>query len=119
VLDFALISQAATLESRVPFMHFFDGFRTSHEVAKIFTVDDDVLRAMISEKTIAQHRQRGLNPNQPVLRGTAQNPDVYFQARETVNPYYQNLPEIVQKAMNRFAELTGRQYQLFDYLGAS
>jgi pyruvate-ferredoxin/flavodoxin oxidoreductase len=118
VLDFALIAQAATLESRIPFMHFFDGFRTSHEVAKILTVDDAILRAMISEEAITAHRQRGLNPNQPVLRGTAQNPDVYFQARETVNPYYQQLPKIVQNAMNRFAELTGRQYQLFDYIGS-
>jgi pyruvate-ferredoxin/flavodoxin oxidoreductase len=118
VLDFSLIAQAATLESRIPFMHFFDGFRTSHEVAKIFTVDDEIIRAMISETAIREHRQRGLNPNNPVLRGTAQNPDVYFQGRESANPYYQALPQIVQNAMNRFTELTGRHYHLFDYVGA-
>ncbi len=116
--DLALISQSATLDSRIPFLHFFDGFRTSHEVAKIEVLSDDVLRAMISEDRIREHRLRGLSPDRPVLRGTAQNPDVYFQARETVNPYYQRCPGIVQAAMDRFAQLTGRRYGLFDYVGA-
>jgi len=119
VQDFALIAHATSLESRIPFMHFFDGFRTSHEVAKLVTIDDDVLRGMIANEWLSAHRSRGLTPDNPVLRGTAQNPDVYFQARETVNPYYQALPEQVQQAMNRFAELTGRQYQLFDYIGSA
>jgi len=118
VLDFALIAQAATLESRIPLMHFFDGFRTSHEVAKIFTVDDTVLHAMISEAAITAHRQRALSSENPVLRGTAQNPDVYFQGREAANLYYQALPAIVQNLMDKFAQLTGRQYHLFDYVGA-
>jgi pyruvate-ferredoxin/flavodoxin oxidoreductase len=117
-LDFALIAHAATLESRVPFMHFFDGFRTSHEVAKIVDVSDDVIRAMINEEWVTAHRNRALTPDNPVLRGTAQNPDVYFQARETVNSFYDALPDIVQNTMNRFAELTGRQYHLVEYLGA-
>jgi len=116
--DFALISQAATLETRLPFLHFFDGFRTSHEVAKIEVLSDDVLRAMIHEDRILEHRLRGLSPDRPVLRGTAQNPDVYFQARETVNPYYERCPGIVRAAMDRFAELTGRRYGLFDFVGA-
>lgn len=118
VLDFALIAQAASLESRIPLMHFFDGFRTSHEVAKIFAIDDTVIKQMISQQTITAHRQRGLTPEHPVLRGTAQNPDVYFQGREAVNLYYQALPQIVQTLMDRFAALTGRQYRLFDYVGA-
>ncbi|MDP3840441.1 MAG: 2-oxoacid:acceptor oxidoreductase family protein, partial [Methylococcales bacterium] len=118
-MDFALIAHAATLESRVPFMHFFDGFRTSHEVAKIVDISDDVIRAMINEDWVAAHRNRALTPDNPVLRGTAQNPDVYFQARETVNSFYNALPDIVQNTMNRFAELTGRQYRLFDYRGAA
>jgi pyruvate-ferredoxin/flavodoxin oxidoreductase len=118
-MDFALIAHAATLESRVPFMHFFDGFRTSHEVAKIYNIDDDVIRGMINEDWVIAHRNRALTPDNPVLRGTAQNPDVYFQARETVNSFYNALPDIVQNTMNRFAELTGRQYRLFDYLGAA
>ncbi|MFN8447566.1 MAG: pyruvate:ferredoxin (flavodoxin) oxidoreductase [Anaerolineae bacterium] len=116
--DFALISQAATLETRVPFLHFFDGFRTSHEVDKIELLDDAIIRAMMSESLILQHRARALSPDRPVMRGTAQNPDMYFQARETVNPYYTATPGIVQKAMDQFAELTGRQYHLFDYYGA-
>jgi pyruvate-ferredoxin/flavodoxin oxidoreductase len=116
--DFALISQAATLESRLPFIHFFDGFRTSHEVDKIEQLTDDDLRAMIDDKLVHAHRSRGLSPEHPVLRGSAQNPDVYFQGRETVNPYYQACPGIVQKAMDSFARLTGRQYHLFDYFGA-
>ncbi len=117
VMDFALIAHAASLEGRIPLMHFFDGFRTSHEVAKITVLDDDVLRAMINDDWVMAHRSRGLTPDNPVLRGTAQNPDVYFQARESVNAYYQAMPGIVQGAMDRFAELTGRSYRLFDYTG--
>ncbi len=116
--DFALISQAATLESRLPFVHFFDGFRTSHEISKIELLPDDVLRRMISPERIREHHLRGLSPDRPVLRGTAQNPDVYFQARETVNPYYAACPALVQKAMDQFAALTGRAYQLYEYFGA-
>ncbi|MGD8584743.1 MAG: pyruvate:ferredoxin (flavodoxin) oxidoreductase [Chloroflexota bacterium] len=118
VMDMALISSAATLEARVPFLHFFDGFRTSHEVSKVELIEDDVLRAMINDDLVQEHRARGLSPDHPVLRGTAQNPDVFFQARESVNPYYEACPGIVQKAMDKFAELTGRQYRLFDYVGA-
>jgi pyruvate-ferredoxin/flavodoxin oxidoreductase len=117
-MDFAAIAQAATLESRVPFLHFFDGFRTSHEVAKIELLSDDDLRAMIDETLVLQHRGRALSPDHPVLRGTAQNPDVYFQARETVNPYYAACPDITQKAMDAFAGLVGRAYRLFEYHGA-
>ena len=116
--DFALIAQAATLESRIPFLHFFDGFRTSHELAKIEVLDDEVLREMINEERVREHRARALSPDHPVLRGTAQNPDVYFQARETVNPFYAACPDLVQRVMDRFAELTGRRYRLFDYHGA-
>jgi pyruvate-ferredoxin/flavodoxin oxidoreductase len=116
--DFALISQAATLESRIPFLHFFDGFRTSSEVNKIEQLAEDDLLAMIDDDLVQAHRARALSPDHPVLRGTAQNPDVYFQGRETVNPYYQALPEILQRAMDKFAGLTGRQYHLFDYSGA-
>jgi pyruvate-ferredoxin/flavodoxin oxidoreductase len=116
--DLALISQAATLESRIPFIHFFDGFRTSHEVSKIMLIPDEYIRAMIDDQWVIKHRQRGLNPDNPFIRGTAQNPDVYFQARETVNPFYQKTPEIVERAMRRFGELTGRHYSLFDYTGA-
>ena len=115
--DFALIAQAATLESRIPFLHFFDGFRTSHELAKIEVLHDEVLREMINEERIREHRARALSPDHPVLRGTAQNPDVYFQARETVNPFYAACPDLVQRVMDRFAELTGRRYRLFDYHG--
>ncbi len=114
VMDFALISQAATLESRIPFIHFFDGFRTSHEVTKIELLSAGDLRAMIDDEFVEAHRQRALSPEHPVLRGTAQNPDVYFQAREAVNPYYLACPAIVQQVMDRFAQLTGRQYKLFD-----
>ncbi|OGN80183.1 MAG: pyruvate:ferredoxin (flavodoxin) oxidoreductase [Chloroflexi bacterium GWD2_49_16] len=117
--DFALISQAASLEARIPFIHFFDGFRTSHEVDKIEQLTDEDLRAMIDDKLVLAHRARGLSPEHPVLRGSAQNPDVYFQGRETVNPYYQACPGIVQKAMDNFAKLTRRQYHLFDYYGAA
>ncbi len=116
--DFALISQAATLESRVPFLHFFDGFRTSHEVNLIDELDDDDLHAMIDDRLVQQHRERSMSPDRPVLRGTAQNPDVFFQAREAINPYYLACPTIVQNAMDRFAERTGRSYHLFDYYGA-
>ncbi|MFA6469188.1 MAG: pyruvate:ferredoxin (flavodoxin) oxidoreductase [Bacteroidota bacterium] len=118
VMDFALISQAATLESRIPFIHFFDGFRTSHEVMKIEELAIDDIKAMMNEEHITQHRLRGLTPNKPVMRGTAQNPDVYFQARETVNPHYTLCPDIVQKNMDTFASIVGRQYHLFDYFGA-
>ncbi|HEY9089913.1 MAG TPA: pyruvate:ferredoxin (flavodoxin) oxidoreductase [Anaerolineaceae bacterium] len=116
--DMALIAQAATLESRVPFLHFFDGFRTSHEINKIEQLTEDDMRAMIDYDKIVAHRNRALTPDRPVLRGTAQNPDVYFQARETANPYYNACPAIVQKAMDKFAALTGRSYHLFDYAGA-
>ncbi|MBE2220863.1 MAG: pyruvate:ferredoxin (flavodoxin) oxidoreductase [Anaerolineae bacterium] len=118
VHDFALIASAATLEARLPFLHFFDGFRTSHEINKIELLDEEVMRAMINDELVRAHRDRGLTPDHPVLRGTAQNPDVYFQARESVNPFYNATPEIVQNVMNKFAELTGRQYRLFDYTGA-
>ncbi len=117
-MDFALIGQAASLESRIPFLHFFDGFRTSHEVSKIELVSDDVMRSMIDDRWVEEHRARAMSPDHPVLRGTAQNPDVFFQARETVNPFYEACPDITQKAMDRFAELTGRRYTLFDYHGA-
>ncbi|MFO7683040.1 MAG: pyruvate:ferredoxin (flavodoxin) oxidoreductase [Chloroflexota bacterium] len=116
--DFALIASSATLEARLPFLHFFDGFRTSHEVNKIELLEEEVMRAMIDDELVRAHRNRGLTPDHPMLRGTAQNPDVYFQARESVNPFYQAAPAIVQKAMDKFAELTGRQYNLFDYTGA-
>ena len=115
--DFACIGQAATLKGRVPFLHFFDGFRTSHEVAKIESLSDDDLRAMLDEEAIAAHRRRALTPDRPVLRGTAQNPDTFFQAREACNPYYLHLPGIVQQVMDEFAARTGRQYHLFDYVG--
>jgi pyruvate-ferredoxin/flavodoxin oxidoreductase len=115
--DMALIAQAASLESRLPFIHFFDGFRTSHEVNKISPLSDAQIRAMIDDELVFAHRKRALNPDNPFIRGTAQNPDVYFQGRETVNPFYLKTPGIVQQAMERFAELTGRAYQLFDYYG--
>ena len=118
VMDFALIAQAATLESRVPFLHFFDGFRTSHEVMKIEQLDDSDLRAMIDENLILAHRGRALSPDHPVMRGSAMNPDVFFQARETVNPFYAACPGIVQKAMDNFARVVGRQYSLFEYVGS-
>ncbi len=116
--DFALIAQAATLQSRVPFVHFFDGFRTSHEVQKIADIPESVIRAMIPDGLVFAHRQRALSPDRPMIRGTAQNPDVYFQGRETVNKYYESCAGLVQKAMDQFAKLTGRQYKLFDYIGA-
>lgn len=115
--DMAVIAQAATLESRLPFIHFFDGFRTSHEVNKVEILGDDDLRAMIDDNLIIEHRKRALTPDKPVMRGTAQNPDVYFQARETVNPFYIAAPNIVQKQMDRFFKLSGREYKLFQYYG--
>jgi pyruvate-ferredoxin/flavodoxin oxidoreductase len=115
--DLALISHAATLEARLPFIHFFDGFRTSHEVSKIELVSEEQMRAMMDDELVYQHRNRALNPDNPFIRGTAQNPDVYFQGRETVNPYYNATPGIVQKTMDRFGEMTGRRYGLFDYHG--
>jgi pyruvate-ferredoxin/flavodoxin oxidoreductase len=117
-MDFALIAQAATLETRVPFLHFFDGFRTSHEVAKIEPLADLDLRALVSDDLVRAHRARALSPEHPVIRGTAQNPDVYFQARETVNPYYRACPAIVESAMDRLGARVGRRYRLFDYAGA-
>src|ERR1043165_2366807 len=114
VMDMALIAQAATLESRLPFLHFFDGFRTSHEVAKVEQLTVDDMRAMIDEEFVLAHRARALNPDNPVIRGTAQNPDVYFQAREACNPYYLAAPTIVQNVMDHFARVVGRQYHLFE-----
>jgi pyruvate-ferredoxin/flavodoxin oxidoreductase len=117
--DFAALAHAAALDSRVPFVHFFDGFRTSHEVAKIRPLSDDDLRAIVDERRIAEHRARALTPDHPVLRGSAQNPDVFFQSREAVNSQYLECPGRVQAVMNRFAAVTGRAYRLFDYEGAS
>ncbi|BAW96647.1 pyruvate:ferredoxin (flavodoxin) oxidoreductase [[Synechococcus] sp. NIES-970] len=117
--DLALIAHAATLKSRIPFLHFFDGFRTSHEIQKIELLDDGVLRELIDDEAIFAHRARALTPDRPVMRGTAQNPDVYFQARESVNPFYNDCPAIVQEMMDRFGALTGRAYKLFEYHGAS
>ena len=118
VMDTAIITHAATLESRIPFVHFFDGFRTSHEVMKMEALTDDDIRAMIDDNLVAEFKKRALNPENPFIRGTAQNPDVYFQGRETVNKFYDACPDIVQKAMDNFAKITGRQYKLFDYYGA-
>jgi pyruvate-ferredoxin/flavodoxin oxidoreductase len=118
VMDFALIAQASTLQSRVPFLHIFDGFRTSHEVMKIERLSDEDIGAMIDGDLVRAHRERALSPDRPVIRGTAQNPDVFFQSRERANCYYQHAPDIVQQVMDRFAKLTGRQYRLFDYVGA-
>ncbi len=118
VMDMALIGQASTLGSRIPFLHFFDGFRTSHEVMKIEQLSDEDMRAMIDDDLVRAHRARALSPDHPVLRGAAQNPDVYFQGRETVNTYYLACPDIVQKAMDKFASVVGRQYKLFEYIGS-
>ena len=112
--DMAAIAQMATLESRIPFLHFFDGFRTSHEVNMIEELSDDDLRALIPIEGVIAHRERRMDPDRPVLRGTAQNPDVFFQAREACNPFYDAIPDIVQKAMDRFSDRTGRRYHLFD-----
>ncbi|HZQ68786.1 MAG TPA: pyruvate:ferredoxin (flavodoxin) oxidoreductase [Terriglobales bacterium] len=117
-MDFALIAHAAALESRVPFLHFFDGFRTSHEVNKIEMLAEDDLRAMIDMDRVFEHRERALSPDHPVMRGTAQNPDVFFQIRETISPYYEACPAIVEETMDKFAGLVGRKYRLFDYVGA-
>jgi pyruvate-ferredoxin/flavodoxin oxidoreductase len=116
--DMALIAHISTLKARVPFLHFFDGFRTSHEINKALAISDETIKAMLDEEAVLGHRLRAMSPDQPVLRGTAQNPDVYFQAREAVNPFYLACPTIVQDTMDRFAELTGRAYHLFDYVGA-
>ncbi|MDD5363337.1 MAG: pyruvate:ferredoxin (flavodoxin) oxidoreductase [Ignavibacteria bacterium] len=118
VMDFALISQRASLESRIPFLHFFDGFRTSHEVVKIEQLLVEDLKAMIDDKFVKEHRARAMSPENPFIRGTAQNPDVYFQGRETVNNFYNACPAITQSAMDKFFEITGRRYNLFDYYGA-
>lgn len=118
VMDLGLIAHAATLEARIPFAHFFDGFRTSHELSKVEQLTDDDIRAMIDDDLVMAHRTRGLSPDDPFMRGSSQNPDVFFQAREAINPYYEACPEIVQKHMDKFAQLTGRQYRLFDYYGA-
>jgi pyruvate-ferredoxin/flavodoxin oxidoreductase len=118
VLDMSLVAHAATLRARVPFLHFFDGFRTSHEVAKVEMLADDDLRALVTDDLVLAHRARRLTPDDPVLRGTAQNPDVYFQARETVNPFYLACPAIVQETMDQLAARVGRSYRLFDYVGA-
>jgi len=117
-MDLALIAHSASLETRIPFLHFFDGFRTSHEVNKIEVLTDDDLRTMINMDRVIEHRQRALSPDHPVLRGTAQNPDVFFQIRETSNPFYDAAPEKVQVVMDKFAALVGRSYHLFDYAGA-
>jgi len=118
VMDFALIAQATTLESRVPVLHYFDGFRTSHEVQKVEELDQQTMKAMINDELVAAHRARALSPDHPAMRGTAQNPDVFFIGRETVNPYYEKVPGILQAQMDKFAKLTGRQYNLVDYVGA-
>jgi pyruvate-ferredoxin/flavodoxin oxidoreductase len=115
--DLAAIAHAASLQSRVPFLHFFDGFRTSHELAKIEEISDDDLRNIVSEAAVNSHRERALTPDRPVLRGTAQNPDVFFQAREAANSFYNACPEIVEQAMAAFMKRTGRQYHLFEYSG--
>ncbi len=117
VMDFALIAQAATLRGRVPVLHFFDGFRTSHEIAKIRQLDETTLRTLVDEEWIRTHRARALSPEHPVLRGSSQNPDVYFQAREAVNPWQRDFPAVVQEVMHQFAVCTGRRYRLFDYAG--
>ena len=115
--DMALVAHATTLKTRIPFLHFFDGFRTSHEVNKVVLPDDETIRAMIDEDAVIAHRSRSLNPDRPVIRGTAQNPDVYFQGRETVNPFYAAVPDAVQAEMDKLAKKTGRAYKLYDYYG--
>jgi len=118
VMDLALIAHASTLESRIPFLHFFDGFRTSHEIQKVEELSYDVMKQLVSDELVTAHRLRGLTPEKPVIRGTAQNPDVYFAGRETVNKYYDAVPAIVQKYMDQFAKLSGRQYKVYEYVGA-
>ncbi len=115
----AMIAHSATLEARVPFLHFYDGFRISHEVNKIEQISEEDCRAMIDMELVTAHRHRALSPERPKLRGTAQNPDVFFQAREACNPYYAKCAGIVQKHMDKFAKLVGRQYRLFDYIGTA
>jgi pyruvate-ferredoxin/flavodoxin oxidoreductase len=115
--DFALIAQAASLRTRIPFLHFFDGFRTSHEVNKVSLLDEETMHTLIPDHYVFEHRARAMNPDNPFIRGTAQNPDVYFQGRETVNPYYKATPEAVEKVMQEFEDLTGRKYELFQYFG--
>lgn len=117
-MDMALISQAATLESRIPFVHFFDGFRTSHEETRVEKLTKDDMSAMMDDELVTAHHLRGMSPDRPILRGTSQNPDVFFQGRESVNSYYQKVPEITQNAMDKFASITGRQYKVFEYHGA-
>src|SRR5437660_1785753 len=117
-MDLALIAHAAALETRIPFLHFFDGFRTSHEVNKIEMLNDEDMRALINMDRVIEHRQRALSPDHPVLRGTAQNPDVFFQIREAANSYYDAAPAKVQATMDKFAEVVGRSYRLFEYVGA-
>ena len=117
VMDFALISQASTLEARVPFLHIFDGFRTSHEVMKVTQLSDTEITGMMDQELVRLHRARALTPDRPVIRGTAQNPDVFFQSRERANSFYLQTPAIVEKTMDRFAALTGRRYKLFDFVG--
>ena len=116
-MDFALIAQSASLRSRIPFVHFFDGFRTSHETSKISLVDDEVIRTMLPNELVQTHRERALNPNCPVIRGTSQGSDTFFQSREAINSFYDACPNLVQEEMNKFSELTGRTYKLFDYKG--
>ncbi len=118
IMDFALIAQTATLDSRIPFLHFFDGFRTSHEIQKIEELPYEIMREMIPDEAVAAHRARALNPENPTIKGTSQNPDVFFAARESVNRYYLAVPGVVEAAMKKFAGLTGRTYSLFDYVGA-
>jgi pyruvate-ferredoxin/flavodoxin oxidoreductase len=118
IMDLACIAHTATLKARVPFIHFFDGFRSSHEVQKVERLSEDDLRAMIDDDLVRAHRARAMNPDRPFIRGSAQNPDVFFQARETCNPFYNACPDIVQEAMDKFAKIVGREYHLFDYVGA-
>ena len=118
VIDLALIAHSATLESRIPFLHFFDGFRSSHEITKIEKLEDEIIKQMINDDLVIAHRDRALSPEKPVLRGTAQNPDVFFQARETINPFYDKCADIVDETMKKFEKLTGRKYELFQYFGA-
>ncbi|UCG46432.1 MAG: pyruvate:ferredoxin (flavodoxin) oxidoreductase, partial [Phycisphaerales bacterium] len=119
IMDFGLVAQQATLASRVAFLHFFDGFRTSHEVQKVEELALDDMRAVIDDELVRAHRARALSPDHPLIGGTAQNPDVYFQGRETVNKFYAAVPEIVEETMNKLAAVVGRQYKLFDYVGAA
>ena len=116
-MDMALIAQAATLKSRVPFLNIFDGFRTSHELSQVNVIPDNVISEMVDMDEVNAHRARGLSPNNPIIRGTAQNPDVFFQNREAANTYYEKVPGIVEEMMDKFAALTGRKYKLFDYYG--